>query len=462
MFGMLSSQSRKDFLIIVGIAIFLRVFLWGSNLSLPIKYYVDPDAYDYEIAARNLLAGHGFSGDEEPPFTPDVFRTPTYPLLIASIYAVTGYSDAAVILVQIILGSLVAGMLYLLLRSLDFSRIAGGAAALLFAADPLTILNTNLLMSETLFTFLLVSGVMVLFFYWKLRQKRMLLLGIFLFAAAALTRPIGQFLPIATLPLFLLAVSKRSERWQALGTWAIFAGLTTMLIFSWAYRNYQLTGNFTLSVVADYNLAYYRGRAVLEEAEWLSEDEAYAAVEQRVLAYGGASLLPTDRAKAERAVGLDIFQEYPLATLTVHLKGILRFLVNPGLDTICAQVNHLDSVNGCDTGDTGEQGFLTSLMAKFRSMTPIQLAVALWSVFIMLVLYLGSLLGAYSLWHQRNWLFLFTMLLMIAYFIVLSAGGETTSRFRIPAVPFFALLSGVGFDFWFRNRKRLFLKKDLV
>ncbi|MBT3314374.1 MAG: phospholipid carrier-dependent glycosyltransferase [Anaerolineae bacterium] len=260
---------RNDLILIVGVALILRLFLLLNNLSLPIKYYVDPDAYDYEIAAHNLLQGHGFSGDLEPPYSPDVFRTPTYPIFISGIYAISGNSEAVVIFIQLIFGSVIAGLLYSLLLFLGFSRQKGIIAGLLFAADPLTILNANLLMSETLFSFLIVAALFVLFAYWHSERMRWLLLASFLFGIAALARPIGQFLPLVLLPLFLLA-AKTGTAWKAFWRWGVLFLLSSILIYSWAYRNYQVAENFTLSIVGDYNLAYYRGRAVLEEAEGLN------------------------------------------------------------------------------------------------------------------------------------------------------------------------------------------------
>jgi hypothetical protein len=176
----------------------------------------------------------------------------------------------------------------------------------------------------------------------------------------------------------------------------------------------------------------------------LNEEDALAQVEQMVLLEGGLSLSPADSAKVERAVALEIFKEYPVDTLKIHIKGAIRFLINPGLDTICAQVNRVDSVDGCYLGDSVDEGFIRKIVAKFAAMNLLQLLIALWSVFIMLMLYFGAVAGIYYLFREKQWLFLASLLLMILYFVALSAGGETTSRFRIPAVPFFALLAGIG------------------
>lgn len=437
--------TRKDLLWIFIVAFILRIFLWTNNLSVPIKYYVDPDAYDYVIAAHNLLEENGFSSDTAPPYTPDIFRTPIYPLFIAGVYAISGHSDAAVVLVQLIIGSFLGSLLYLSLLSWGFSRRSGLIAGFLFAADPLTTLNANLLMTETLFTFLIVFGFGALFGFGHFQKRRWFMLAVFLFACAGLARPIGQFLPLVLFPIFIVAV-KKGERGRAIFQWMLFALLSSVLIYSWAYRNYYYSGSFTLSSVSDYNLAYYRANAVLESAENLSEEEAHKRVEQMVILRAGAGLSPADSAKVEKAVALEIFKEYPVDTFKVHIKGVVRFLINPGLDTICAQINRENNTAGCALNENQDSGFIGALLAKFSAMNSLQIVIALWSILLLLLLYLGSLWGAYRLFRQRQWLQLLSLLLMILYFVILSAGGETTSRFRIPVVPFLALFAGIGFD----------------
>src|SRR5258707_1185660 len=62
---------------------------------------VTPDSLTrYEPIARNLAAGHGFSRAAAPPYAPDGFNQPGYPLFLAAIYLAAGEDRRAVVLAQ--------------------------------------------------------------------------------------------------------------------------------------------------------------------------------------------------------------------------------------------------------------------------------------------------------------------------------------------------------------------------
>lgn len=87
------------------------------------------------------------------------YRPVGYPAFVAALYTLK-YSPLLVKFVQVILDILTALLLYLLLEG--FTSRARLAAAGLWAFFPPAILYTNFLMSETLFTFLLVLGIYLL------------------------------------------------------------------------------------------------------------------------------------------------------------------------------------------------------------------------------------------------------------------------------------------------------------
>ena len=70
----------------------------------------------------------------------------------------------------------------------------------------------------------------------------------------------------------------------------------------------------------------------------------------------------------------------------------------------------------------------------------------LWSTSLLGLMYAATVIGVFHLVRERRWTTLVLLLIVIAYFFALSAGPEANSRFRIPIVPFFAVLAGVGID----------------
>jgi 4-amino-4-deoxy-L-arabinose transferase-like glycosyltransferase len=93
------------------------------------------DARGYDLLARNLLAGHGFSLQDAPPYQPDGLRTPLDPLFVAAVYALAGPQPAAVAVVQALLDSLTT-LLVAAIAARSLGRRAGIAAALLYALTP--------------------------------------------------------------------------------------------------------------------------------------------------------------------------------------------------------------------------------------------------------------------------------------------------------------------------------------
>src|SRR6187455_488476 len=70
--------------------------------------------------------------------------------------------------------------------------------------------------------------------------------------------------------------------------------------------------------------------------------------------------------------------------------------------------------------------------------------VMLWNITTLFAVVIGAAMGVIWLALRRVWLPLIPLLLVIAYFVVISAGAEADSRMRIPFFPYLAILFGVG------------------
>jgi 4-amino-4-deoxy-L-arabinose transferase-like glycosyltransferase len=110
-------KSLVLFCICVGIVALLLLWSGFSNASAM-------GGEEYEVLARNLLAGHGFSGAEHPPFEPEIMRTPGYPVFLASIYLLAGHSYTAVRAVQVALLAGTSWLLFLMTTRLTNRKVA--------------------------------------------------------------------------------------------------------------------------------------------------------------------------------------------------------------------------------------------------------------------------------------------------------------------------------------------------
>src|SRR5205809_5015037 len=86
--------------ILVALAVRLPLFLLAA--PRPARFMVDSDATEYERLGQNLAAGHGFSQADRAPYTPDVRRTPVYPVAIAPLLALGGGRVGAAVLAGVI------------------------------------------------------------------------------------------------------------------------------------------------------------------------------------------------------------------------------------------------------------------------------------------------------------------------------------------------------------------------
>jgi 4-amino-4-deoxy-L-arabinose transferase-like glycosyltransferase len=132
--------------------------------------------------------GDGGTLNTPGPFEPSAARAPLYPLFIAALWWHDTPPLRAIRLVQALLGACVAALVYLTALRAFGSRAAmfAGLAATL---APLTIFTTTVLLTETLFSFLLMLGL----WFWGRQQGFVagLLIGMATLTRAVLSPLLG-------------------------------------------------------------------------------------------------------------------------------------------------------------------------------------------------------------------------------------------------------------------------------
>lgn len=187
-------------LLLIACSVRLAAVLPGTGLPL-----TSIDEMEYLVLAQNIHLHGTFSygapyfwgklvmlGDAAGPLEPSAGRAPLYPLMIAALWWGDAPPVLAVRLLQVVLGGLVAPLVYLI-SFRAFDARAALLAGLGMAVAPLSAYFAGLLMTHVLFTFLLTLGL------WLWGEGRPLAAGIVL-GLAALTRS-------ALLPLLLLLLA---------------------------------------------------------------------------------------------------------------------------------------------------------------------------------------------------------------------------------------------------------------
>src|SRR5208283_967567 len=141
-----SSANRKFIFGIIVVAAILRI---GT-----VAFFHPPlisDDKDYDAIARSLVHGDGFTLDGHPT----AYRLPGYPLLLAASYAVFGDSKTPMRILQIIADVISCLLLFSIGKKL-FSEKVGLLAAAILALFPIQVLYVSHLMTETIFTAILL------------------------------------------------------------------------------------------------------------------------------------------------------------------------------------------------------------------------------------------------------------------------------------------------------------------
>jgi len=230
------------FLFALAFAVRLAWILYSHRAPIGLH---DPVAYD--ALAQNILDGKGYAQPatgvttaadyfRQGPTVPTAYFPPGYPAALAAVYFFFGRSVFWGEMFNVLLGAATVVITYELARrllGLSVARIAG----LLLAFFPNQVFYTGGLMSEVLFTFLLMSGLLILMAQpWPkdgISLKRLALAGLVL-GAAAMVRPIVLVVPIV---LFLYWLWVFPNRARVLAQAGVLLLVLAAIIVPWSIRN---------------------------------------------------------------------------------------------------------------------------------------------------------------------------------------------------------------------------------
>lgn len=240
--------NNAPLLLILMAALAVRVAFihyWGSTLTL------GSDDVGYIDSARRLITDHVFSWWRprlcpEPAFGPSAYTTPGYPLFLSFFIWLFSEESRALAAARYAQAFLMVGSTYMtyLIASRFGGRYAGLLPAALVAFYPPLILINGLLLTETLFAFLLLLFT----YHWVKTEPgktgSYALLGV-LGAAAALVRPTGALLCFAAFCGLLLALrSRKPPRKAVLRSAAVLLVTFCLVLSPWVVRNALLFHRF--------------------------------------------------------------------------------------------------------------------------------------------------------------------------------------------------------------------------
>ncbi len=215
-------SENKHLLIIFILAALIRIVFVMAVEHAPLEN----DAKEYDMLGYNLSLGKGYVNSEG---IPTAIRPPGYPFLIGAIYYIFGHNLLAVRIVQALLGAFQCVLAHLIFRQLFREKVFNMAGYITCFYLPI-IVSTLEILSETLFTFILLAGVYLILLGPS--RKKLFLSGI-IWGVALLTKPISAFF----MPFLFYWLLKREKNAFLKSALVLSAGIILILL-PWSVRNY--------------------------------------------------------------------------------------------------------------------------------------------------------------------------------------------------------------------------------
>ena len=368
------------------------------------------DAETFLTVAGNMLTHGVMSQMVEGPFVPDSLRTPLYPLFLA-FFLWLKTPLLGIVIVQNVFAGLSGVFIYRIGKILFKSGSVGIVAAFLFIFEPVSIYWNNLLMSDNLFSFLLLFAI-YLFIAGKLYSFAVIL------GLAVLTRPIGLYF----FPLFLLAFIFQHYRsfgvvWKQL---LLFCLLFLLILSPWALRNKILFNTWELSSAGWLNLYIFTFAQFTEQHQLILPRPTmpmdYPGQNQIVFSY---DFINTPFYKSNI---LKIISEHPWEYLKFHLGYVVKTFNYHGYDYLINDVTRMK----------------IPLVGAKLGLWMVQIGQKFWWI-----LYALAAVGLCKKEYRLAALFLLVFVVW-NNFLLVANGLNQGGRYSLPVMPMMLLLASSG------------------
>jgi len=344
--------------------------------------------------------------------TSEIFRTPGYPVFLA-----IARDLRIALFIQCLLSAVTVVLVYRLGLSLNLSESASAIGAIILALHPADIVSANVILTESLFSFLVVVSLL------SNLNNRSCYSGLLL-ASATLVRPVSLFLGI------LMPLLQRGSLRSKLSFFAIF--LIPLLL--WCSRNYTEGRGFRISSVPAINSFYYTGAYIQiaknggdSYSDW---PNAVATLHQELK----DKLVPgEDIIGTISKLGIEKVCAEPSLYLMIVTKSALKFTLDHSLPTMFAVIGK----------EYFPSGFFDSVLkGESPSLSASALIPILWMGWNLL-LAVGSVVGVCSLYRSGNRSSAVLLGLIFLGFLI-STQTVGLERFRVPVIWVQSLLSGAA------------------
>jgi hypothetical protein len=420
------------------------------------------DSREYIALANNLAGSHTFTRDTMPPFRPELFRTPGYPLLLTIPFLLTPHSSllssshtSSFILLslflQLLLSLVTVWLTSRLALELGLPPVTSAFAALLVGLSPsLAFLSTKLI-SETLFMPMLLICLLLLNRY-RLSGRAMDLIGTGVCCGLlVLVRPIATFFPFLLAAYVLLRGVATRNSLSGIGNSLLLLAAASIVVAPWVIRNGQKTGRYIVSTASEHNVFLYDAATVLAAEKSITIPEARDSMMAEAQAKFGFVDTNDEATMWQKlaAVARPHLLQRPELAAPIWLFGVSADFLNP--ISVGPLLIHAGAAPA-----PGSTNLLQSSLALLVKGKVTQAFTRAWQVrvggaplFILVVLACATVFNLILIWFGLASLFLrrarglHWLLLPILYFMLVT-GTVGDARFRAPIEPLLCILAAVA------------------
>lgn len=380
----------------------------------PGAFHMD-DSEEYVCNAAQILEGRGFSACDGMP---EFLRTPGYAIVLVPAVA-SGHLELTVILLQAFLGLACVFVIYQTAALVADDRRVAVVAALLYAIEFQAIVFTSMILSEALFTLLVMSALTCLIRYHARADWHLLAGSALLLAGATYTRPVAYLLPLAAAVLLFWHAGDASSRGRRVIRIALFLLIYAAALLPWHVRNSLVLGSSQFSSTFAYNAKARHAASVAAAVQGKPYHEV------------------VDKADDSST---DVLWQHPFWALALQLQGSAWALLAPN----SVMIGKLFG------GSADDRAALAAAFDKDLSVAARYVRFQGWRVVVISAAATLATIGYYALaffgfarLYRRN-RFAPLVLLAFAGYLMLVGGGQMASgRFRHPIMPAVCLLAGV-------------------
>ena len=310
----------------VWILIFFRIVLFASYVGVSGEYLEEDSGY-YLWLADILREHHVFAQSDQPPFSPQIFRTPGYPAFLA-FFKIIGLSNPywVCFFQELIYGFSV--LIFFRFSKSFFSEKLVRYAVIFLLIEPGGLSVPKMMMSETLFLPFFLGALFAIGYYLKTLNYRYLIYSGVLMGLGAYIRPAILYFPLVIAITLVIFACKDRIRWLHAGALLL---AFTLIISPWLLRNYYHFGKLVMSGQQSNMLANYHVPMVWESAKgipfWRGHEQIKSDVKQAVQQKSKSldrSLNTVEIMEIEQQLALTELKKHPWHYLKQWGFGILK------------------------------------------------------------------------------------------------------------------------------------------